>query len=166
MDDEIQREVMRYGIRNSHLTSIAPTGTISLCADNISSGIEPVFSHSYNRKIITPEGPRVETVDDYGLRVFGVKGKTANETSVAEHLAVLSAAAKRVDSAVSKTVNVGENVTFDEFKNVYLTAYKEGCKGVSTFRTNGKREGILTEAPKEEVLACTIDPQTGARSCE
>ena len=96
---------------NSHLLSVAPTGTISLSADNVSSGIEPVFSHSYERTIQTFEGQKIERVEDYGYRVFGVAGKTANELSVFDHVKVLNTASKFVDSACSKTCNVGDEVT-------------------------------------------------------
>ena len=76
---EIRTEIAKHGIRNSHLLSVTPTGTISLSADNVSSGIEPVFSLGYDRTIQTFDGPKVERVDDYGYREFGVKGKTADE---------------------------------------------------------------------------------------
>jgi hypothetical protein len=109
LPEDIRRDIHNYGIRNSHLLSVAPTGTISLSADNVSSGIEPVFSHSYERTIQTFEGPKVERVEDYGYRVFGVKGKTANELSVFDHVKVLNTASRFVDSACSKTCNVGED---------------------------------------------------------
>jgi ribonucleoside-diphosphate reductase alpha chain len=173
LDEEVQEAIAKFGIRNSHLTSIAPTGTISLCADNVSSGIEPVFSHSYDRTIQTFEGPRVETVTDYGLAKLGVKGKTAEQVTLDEHLNVLLVAAKNVDSAVSKTCNVGDQVTFDEFKQLYLKAYEGGAKGCTTFRAAGKRMGILVakteEAAPSDVMegdTCQIDPTTGRRSCE
>lgn len=171
-----------YGLRNSHLLSIAPTGTISLCADNVSSGIEPVFTHEYNRVINTVDGQITETVQDYAYRVWGIKGKTVPELKPEDHIRVLAVAQKYVDSAVSKTVNVGAEVTYDEFKDVYLAAYRAGAKGCTTFRANGKRMGILQESPKEEVgtippsettpdpelsegSACTFDPTTGQRTC-
>lgn len=162
-------EIRRHGTRNSHLISIAPTGTISLTADNVSSGIEPVYSYAYERTIQTPNGPRVETVTDYGVRVFGVKGRTADQCTVADHLRMLEIAQQHVDSAVSKTCNIGDDVTWDEFKDVYMQAWMKGAKGITTFRAAGKRMGILTTKDaetNEEVLACTIDPETGHRSCE
>lgn len=151
----------------SHLTSIAPTGTISLTADNVSSGIEPVFSYGFDRTIQTYDGPRVERVDDYGVRVFGVKGRTADSCTVKEHVDTLIAVSEWIDSAVSKTCNVGDNVTFDEFKDVYVRAWKGGAKGCTTFRVAGKRMGIFAAAPQEgEGAACYIDPETGKKSCE
>lgn len=164
--EDILDGIREHGIRNSHLTSIAPTGSISLAADNVSSGIEPVFSLVYERTINTPDGPRVEQIEDYGSRVFGVEGKTAAQCSIDDHLGVLLSAAKHVDSAVSKTCNVGDEVTWEEFKDVYVRAYEGGAKGITTFRASGKRYGILKEVPKEEGGACYIDPETGKKSCE
>lgn len=176
------RDLIRErGIRNSHLTSIAPTGTISLTADNISSGIEPPYLLEYERTIQTFDGPRIERVQDYGLRNFGVRGLTANEIKAQDHVQVLARAQRFIDSAVSKTCNVGDKVTFDEFKNLYFDAWVKGCKGITTFRAAGKRYGILNavdstknEEPEDVVLiedsdvggACYIDLDTGIRSCE
>lgn len=175
---EIREDIKTYGIRNSHLTSIAPTGTISLTADNVSSGIEPPFLLEYERTIQTFDGPRVERVQDYGVKYFGVTGLTANEISAKDHVAVLANAQKYVDSAVSKTCNVGNDVQFDDFKNLYMDAWINGCKGITTFRAAGKRYGILNavdstknEEPEdvietESAMACYIDVETGQRSCE
>ena len=185
----VKKEIRENGIRNSHLTSIAPTGTISLVADNVSGGIEPVFSHWYDRTIQTFEGPRVERVEDYAFS-RGVKGVASSEISVQDHLEVLALATNYVDSAVSKTCNVGDDVNYEEFKEVYVQAHEMGCKGITTFRASGKRFGILqaveeevksecsTEETQEEsgtkeveqdgttgVVACFIDPQTGQREC-
>ena len=177
---QIRKGIKKHGIRNSHLTSIAPTGTISLVANNVSGGIEPVFSHYYDRTIQTFEGPKVERVSDFAYSQ-GTKGKTANEVTVQEHLEVLALAQHYVDSACSKTCNVGDQVTYEEFKEVYVDAWKMGCKGVTTFRAAGKRYGILNEAVEEkaeaesetqevleenrEVQACFIDPTTGQAEC-
>lgn len=170
--------IAKYGIRNSHLTSIAPTGTISLCADNVSSGIEPVFAYSFDRTVVEFTGPRVETVEDYGARVFGVRGKAASRVTVQEHVAALTVAANRVDSAVSKTCNVPSDIGWEDFKNVYVSAWEGGAKGCTTFRLGGKRSGILvvkddgsdpeTDAPEAEEpeSQCRIDPATGRRECE
>jgi ribonucleoside-diphosphate reductase alpha chain len=167
LDNDVYQLIHDHGIRNSHLTSIAPTGTISLVADNISSGIEPVFSYGFDRTIQTYEGPRIERVDDYGIRVFGVRGKTADECTVDEHLSVLLVASKWMDSAVSKTCNVGDAVSFEDFKDVYWKAWEGGAKGCTTFRAAGKRAGILVAAPEEgQGAACYIDPETGKKTCE
>ena len=165
----VQKLIEYNGLRNSHLTSVAPTGTISLAADNVSSGIEPVFSYGYDRTIQTPDGPKVERVDDYGVRVFGVRGKTTDECTLDDHLNVLLTTQKWIDSAVSKTCNVGDHVSFDEFKDIYMRAYEGGAKGITTFRAAGKRMGILNAAPKSEEnegSACWIDPVSGRKSCE
>lgn len=178
LSKEARDAIAKYGIRNSHLTSIAPTGTISLCADNVSSGIEPVFAYSFDRTVIEFTGPRVETVTDYGARVFGVRGKTANNVTVAEHVAALTTAAQRVDSAVSKTCNVPSDILWEDFKNTYVNAWKGGAKGCTTFRLGGKRSGILVanddkaeaepkpEGTEEGGKACHIDPVTGRRECD
>lgn len=149
LPEHILESMKKYGIRNSHLTSIAPTGTISLSADNISSGIEPVYTHAYTRTIQTFEGPRFEDVEDFGWRTWKVKGKTASELSPEEHVSVLINAQQFVDSACSKTCNVGDDVTWDRFKNIYMMAFDGGCKGVTTFRSAGKRLGILNEVKSE-----------------
>jgi len=180
LPSDVYKLIKENGIRNSHLTSIAPTGTISLCADNVSGGIEPVFSHYYDRTIQTFEGPKVERVEDYAYSM-GVKGKTANETTVQEHLKVLLQAQEYIDSACSKTCNVGDDVTYDEFKQVYVDAWKGRAKGCTTFRLSGKRYGILNETVEEEtkvlgettevaeeegkVEACFFDPITGQKEC-
>jgi len=162
----VQDQIKEYGLRNSHLTSIAPTGTISLTADNVSSGIEPPFSLYYDRTIQEFDGHQIQRVEDYAFK-HGVEGRTANDISADEHLSVLSLVSKYIDSAVSKTCNVGSNVTFDEFKKLYFNAWKQGCKGITTFRADGKRYGILNEVKEEpQAEACFIDPQTGQKSCE
>jgi ribonucleoside-diphosphate reductase alpha chain len=178
---KIRKSIAKHGIRNSHLLSVAPTGTISLSADNVSSGIEPVFSHFYDRTIQTFDGPTIERVDDYGYREFGIKGKTADELSVFDHVRVLNVASRYVDSACSKTCNVGDDVTWEQFKKVYMDAYEGGSSGCTTFRASGKRYGILNASASEDVVedkptekdnfieeggACYFDPATGLRKCE
>jgi len=172
LPDWVQSKIKAQGIRNSHLTSIAPTGTISLTADNVSSGIEPPFSLFYDRTIQLFDGAKTERVEDYAYR-YGVSGKTANEISAQDHLKVLALAQRYIDSACSKTCNVGDHVTFDEFKTLYYDAWKAGCKGITTFRQAGLRYGVLNEV-KPEVAndnategaeACFIDPLTGQKEC-
>jgi ribonucleoside-diphosphate reductase alpha chain len=183
LPSDIRYDIGEYGIRNSHLLSVAPTGTISLSADNVSSGIEPVFSHYYDRTIQTFDGPRVERVEDYGVREFGVKGMAADALSVFDHVRVLNLASKYVDSACSKTCNVGDDVTWEQFKDVYMQAYDGGSSGCTTFRASGKRFGILNASTSEDAAietvvevdafvdekeggACYHDPATGLRTCE
>ncbi len=165
----IQESIREHGIRNSHLTSIAPTGTISISADNVSSGIEPVFSIRYDRTIQTEAGERVVPVIDYARRMHDINGKTAMECTADDHLGVLLEAQKYVDSACSKTCNVSPDMEWDDFKSIYIKAWRGGAKGCTTFNPGGKRFGIL-KAPDEpeaqEPLACYIDEKTGERSCE
>lgn len=166
---ELQTDIAKYGIRNSHLTSIAPTGTISMCADNVSSGIEPVFALRSNRLVNLSDGAHTVVSEDYGLATFGVEGKTCDRVTVQEHLDVLVSAAERVDSAVSKTCNVPSDISWPDFKGLYVQAYQRGAKGCTTYRVGGKRDGILTAANDNEDVAgaaCVYDPSTGVRSCE
>ncbi len=183
LPDDIRDLIRTHGLRNSHLLSVAPTGTISLSADNVSSGIEPVFSHYYDRTIQQFDGSKVERVEDYAYKHYGVKGRTADELSPEEHVDMLVIASRYVDSACSKTCNIGSDVTWDQFKEVYMRAYDGGASGCTTFRANGKRFGILNaaaaeedvqvqEQPKDDFVsesegaACYFDPATGLRTCE
>ena len=179
LSPEVQAGIAKHGIRNSHLTSIAPTGTISLTADNVSSGVEPVFEYSFDRDIRIHGSTRAEKVVDYGVREFGVRGKRSADVTVQEHLAVLVVASRHVDSAVSKTCNVSGETSWDEFKQLYVDAWRQGCKGCTTFRTDGRRLGIFTVAEDdtqpadddvvghvEEDLSCRVDPASGRRDCD
>lgn len=174
LPDEVRSAVHRNGIRNSHLTSIAPTGTISFCADYVSSGIEPVFEYEGRRLVNMPEGQITVDVSDYGFREFGVRGVLSHEVTAQQHIDVLAAASELVDSAVSKTCNVGGSMAWDDFKALYVQAWERGCKGCTTFNKDGKRMGVLLgkEDPDEtssEVAeaeaACYVDPETGRREC-
>lgn len=168
LDPAVQDRIKRHGIRNSHLTSIAPTGTISLCADNVSSGLEPVFSYTTQRPINTPNGPKIFTVEDYGYKFLGVEGRTTPEIAANEHVAVLAVAQAQVDSSVSKTCNIDGSMAWDDFKNIYFKSWELGAKGCTTFNIDGKRMALLTAIPKkpeEEFATCTIDPETGLKEC-
>lgn len=166
MPSDVQALIEKHGIRNSHLVSIAPTGTISLTMDNVSSGLEPVFEHEQLRKIRFPEGERDVTLQDYGYGRLGVKGRKMEEVTLQQHIDVLTAVSRSVDQSVSKTINVGASVTWDEFQDIYMQAYNAGCKSCTTFRITGKKGGILSKAEPvaEEGMACTIGPD-GQREC-
>lgn len=170
LPQDVQDLIEDYGLRNSHLTSIAPTGTISLTADNISSGCEPVFSYVTQRPVNTPSGQELVEVEDYGLSVFGVRGKTADQVTAQEHIAVLTTAQKWVDSAVSKTCNMDGSMSWEDFKALYMTAWEGGAKGCTTFNIDGKRMALLTGKKTEDMddrqgESCQIDPVTGRREC-
>ena len=167
---DIRGRLAQHGIRNALLTSIAPTGTISLLAGNVSSGIEPVFAFSYTRKVLQPDGSkREETVEDYAVRVFRDRfGEDAalpdyfvNAQTLAprDHLAVQAAAQPLIDSAISKTINVPAAISFEAFKDVYRAAYQEGCKGCTTYRPNAVTGSVLSveepadAAPMQAALA-------------
>jgi ribonucleoside-diphosphate reductase alpha chain len=173
LNEDVRHSIKKNGIRNSHLTSIAPTGTISMSCDNISSGIEPVFSYRTDRPINTPNGQMIMRLDDYGVRFLGVKGRICDEVSVQDHVNVLITASQWVDSAVSKTCNLDGSVPWDDFKGVYMRAWEGGAKGCTTFNKDGKRFALLTSSEdtlnssKEETMneTCRIDLETGRREC-
>ena len=166
---DIQDLIKRYGIRNSHLTSIAPTGTISFTADNISSGVEPVFANQLDRTVQTEQGPIIVPLKDYVYNTYGLRNVVADDLSTDDHLDMQIAVQPFVDSAVSKTINVSEKVKFEEFKDIYMKAWRGKLKGCTTFRLAGKRYGILNKVePLEEPIegaACFIDPSTGNKEC-
>ena len=167
LPDEIQWQIEKYGIRNSHLTSIAPTGTISMCADNVSSGLEPVFAYSLTRPVNTPSGVQIQKIDDYGAAFLNSRGRLAEEVTAKEHVEVLVTAQQYVDSSVSKTINMdGKTMPWSDFKDIYKTVWESGGKGCSTFNKSGKRMALLSkEEPGDESDFCVINPETGAKSC-
>ena len=160
LDDDVQAAIAGRGIRNALLTSVAPTGTISLVADNVSSGVEPVFALAYTRKVLQPDGTRTEEeVSDYALRCFRAQFGddaalpahfvTAQDLTPAEHVRMQAAVQRHVDSAISKTVNVPEDISFEAFQAVYLDAYRSGCKGCTTYRPNTITGSVLEVKPAE-----------------
>jgi ribonucleoside-diphosphate reductase alpha chain len=174
LPDHIREGIREHGLRNGLLLSIAPTGTISLCADNVSAGIEPTFSHEIMRDVMLQGGKRSVRLQDWALAKHGFHCTKADEVSVTDHVKVLCAAQHYIDSAVSKTCNVGDTVTYEEFKQVYMQAYDGGAKGCTTFRMSGKRAGIMRDMQKAkeqleqeiaEGAACYIDLETGQKSC-
>jgi len=158
LDADVRAAIEAHGIRNALLTSIAPTGTISLVADNVSSGIEPVFALAYTRKVLQPDGSRTEEeVSDYALRQFrALHGEaaplpayfvTAQDLAPEEHVRMQATLQRHVDSAISKTVNVPEDIAFEAFQAVYLDAYRSGCKGCTTYRPNAITGSVLEVKP-------------------
>jgi ribonucleoside-diphosphate reductase alpha chain len=154
LDEEIRARIAQNGIRNALLTSIAPTGTISLFADNVSSGIEPVFSFRHTRSVLMPDGShREEEVTDYAYRLFRrLKGELAplpdyfvdaQVLAPADHVVMQATVQKYVDSSISKTINLPAEIPFDQFKDVYLQAYALGCKGCTTYRPNEVTGAVL-----------------------
>jgi len=155
LPQDIRDAIAAHGIRNALVTSIAPTGTISLFAGNVSSGIEPVFAYSYKRRVLQPDGTRTgENVEDHAYRAFRAQFGdaalpdyfvNAQTLSPDDHLRVQAAAQKYVDSSISKTINVPAEISFDAFKDVYLSAYEMGCKGCTTYRPNAVTGAVLEE---------------------
>ena len=157
LDDDVRAAIDASGVRNALLTSVAPTGTISLLAGNVSSGVEPVFSYSYTRNVLMPDGTRrAETVDDHAYLLFRrLKGDSAplpdyfvdaQSLRPADHLTVQAQAQAFVDSSISKTINCPEEMEFDDFKDVYTRAYDLGCKGCTTYRPNPVTGAVLERA--------------------
>ncbi len=167
----LHKEIMQHGIRNALVTSIAPTGTISLYADNISSGIEPIFALEYTRKTLQPDGSRhEEIITDYAVRLWYQLNPgqplppqfvTAQDLKVDAHLAMQAAVQDYVDSSISKTINVPEEYPFDDFAEIYLKAYQAGCKGCTTYRPSGTRGSVLEVtgkvSPQVETAQATVD---------
>ncbi|GAA6206876.1 adenosylcobalamin-dependent ribonucleoside-diphosphate reductase [Cognatishimia sp. WU-CL00825] len=154
LDDDLKADIAKHGIRNALLTSIAPTGTISLYAGNVSSGIEPVFAYAYTRKVLQKDGSRTEEeVVDYAVKLwrekFGDKELpdyfvNAQTLAPLDHVRMQSAAQKWIDSSISKTINCPEDISFDAFKDVYMEAWDTGCKGCTTYRPNDITGSVLT----------------------
>lgn len=168
MDDEVRDAVTKYGIRNALLTSIAPTGTISLYAGNVSSGIEPVFAFAYTRKLLQKDGSRTEEeIEDYTVKLwrerFGDTALpdyfvTAQTLPPAAHVRMQAAAQKWVDSSISKTINCPEDISFNDFKDIYMQAWDSGCKGCTTYRPNDITGSVLTVSEKVDTKLADAAP--------
>jgi len=183
LPEEIRGRIREHGIRNSHLISIAPTGTISLFAGNVSSGLEPVFALSYTRRVRKGTGDDYEEhqVSDYACRLFQqLQPKapqmpdffiTSDRVCPREHVDIQARLQRFVDSSISKTINVPKDLPFDEFKDIYLYAYEQGCKGCTTFRPSDYITGVLQRdedkkpaaKQEEEMIAATNELETVPR---
>ena len=161
LPEAIRAQIKKHGIRNSHLLSIAPTGTVSLAfADNASNGIEPPFSWTYNRKKRTADGGNAfYTVEDHAYRLYkALHGAdaalpeyfvSALEMTAAEHVAMMRIVQPYIDTAISKTVNIPADYPFEDFKNLYMESWKAGLKGCATYRPNDTLGAVLSvDAPK------------------
>ena len=160
MDEDVRAAIAKHGIRNALLTSIAPTGTISLYAGNVSSGIEPVFAYAYTRKVLQPDGSRTEEeVVDYAVQMWrDLKGDAplpdhfvnAQTLAPLDHVRMQAAAQKWIDSSISKTINCPEDIAFEDFKSVYMEAWDSGCKGCTTYRPNDVTGSVLSVSEGSE----------------
>ena len=169
LPQDIRNGIVEHGIRNALLTSIAPTGTISLYAGNVSSGIEPIFAYAYTRKVLQKDGTRTEEeVVDYAVAKWReVKGDadlpdyfvSAQTLAPTDHVKMQAVAQKYVDSSISKTINVPEDISFDDFRQVYLDAYDMGCKGCTTYRPNAVTGSVL-EVSEPDPEPAQIVPMT------
>ena len=175
LDEETRELIAEHGLRNGCLTSIAPTGTTSLLAGNVSSGIEPVFAYSYTRRIRQADGStREEQVEDYGMRVWRqVKGDappppelfvSAQTLAPSDHLTMQAAAQALIDSSISKTVNCPEDMSFEDFADVYIEGYHLACKGLTTYRPNAVTGSVLSVGgPKADPLPQKLEELLPAR---
>ncbi|WP_334061071.1 adenosylcobalamin-dependent ribonucleoside-diphosphate reductase [Limimaricola cinnabarinus] len=174
MDKDVRDAIAKHGIRNALLTSIAPTGTISLYAGNVSSGIEPVFAYAYTRKVLQKDGSRTEEeVVDYAVQAwrekFGDKELpdyfvNAQTLAPMDHVKMQAAAQKWIDSSISKTINCPEDISFEAFKDVYMEAYETGCKGCTTYRPNDITGSVLSvsePAKAPEAKSAPAEPTGG-----
>jgi len=169
MDADVRDAIAKHGIRNALLTSIAPTGTISLYAGNVSSGIEPVFAYGYTRKVLQKDGSRSEEeVVDYAVQMwrekFGDKELpdyfvNAQTLDPLDHVRMQAAAQKWIDSSISKTINCPKDIPFEAFKDVYLEAWNSGCKGCTTYRPNDVTGSVLSVSEGSDA---TPEADTGA----
>ena len=162
MDEDVREAIRTHGIRNALLTSIAPTGTISLYAGNVSSGIEPVFAYAYTRKVLQKDGSRTEEeVVDYAVRMWrDLHGDAplpdyfvnAQTLPPLDHVRMQAAAQKWIDSSISKTINCPEDISFDDFQQVYMAAWDQGCKGCTTYRPNAVTGSVLSVTTTSEAV--------------
>ncbi len=159
LPEDIRGLIAQHGIRNALLTSIAPTGTISLFAGNVASGIEPVFAWTHTRNVLLPDGTRrAETVENFAYRLYReIHGADAplpdyfvdaQTLAPADHLAIQAAAQREIDSSISKTINCPEDLAFEDFKDIYAQAYALGCKGCTTYRPNAITGAVLEARPR------------------
>ena len=171
LPEQLREAIRRHGIRNSHLLSIAPTGTISLAfADNASNGIEPPYSWTYLRKKRTADGgTRSYEVADHAWRLYRQAGHdmdalppqfvTALEMRALDHLRMVQAVQPFIDTAISKTVNVPEDYPYDDFRDLYLEAWRAGLKGLATYRPNTVLGSVLSAAPQPPQTPSQIEPE-------
>jgi ribonucleoside-diphosphate reductase alpha chain len=165
LDADVQQAIRTHGIRNSHLLSIAPTGTVSLAfADNASNGIEPPFSWTYQRKKREADGSTsTYAVEDHAWRMYKQLGGSVDSLppwfvsalamSAQDHIAMMAAVQPFVDTAISKTVNVPAAYPYDSFKDLYLQAWQARLKGLATYRPNAILGSVLSETPAAPALA-------------
>jgi ribonucleoside-diphosphate reductase alpha chain len=160
LDAGTKQSIRNNGIRNSHVTSVAPTGTISLYAGNVSSGGEPIFAPSYTRKVLQKDGSKKsQVVEDYAVSLWTQMHPskdmpdalvTAQDLTPEAHVKMQAAMQRHVDSSISKTVNLPEDISFDDFKEVYMLAYDLGCKGCTTYRPNDVTGSVISvDTPSE-----------------
>ncbi|MDO9466135.1 MAG: adenosylcobalamin-dependent ribonucleoside-diphosphate reductase [Thiobacillus sp.] len=166
LPDDIREAIAANGLRNSHLLAIAPAGTISLLANNCSSGIEPIFAGEAERRVLQPDGSyRTHAVLDYALQRWRAQGNSgvpptfveARQLDPLAHLAMQATLQPYVDNAISKTINVAADMPFERFADLYRQAHALGLKGCTVFRPNAVTGAILSEPAAERVQCCGIE---------
>ncbi len=173
LDKDVRKAIARHGIRNGCLTSIAPTGTISLFAGNVSSGIEPVFDWRMLRRIREASGAiREEVLEDYAYALYRRGGGsmdalpdafvTADDLAPRDHLRMQAAVQRHVDSSISKTINCPVDIPFADFVSVYREAYDLGLKGCTTYRPNPVTGAVLSPAEAAPAAPASLPPEAAA----
>jgi len=159
----IRQGIAEHGIRNSHLLAVAPTGSISLLANNVSNGLEPAFADRYQRRVLTPEGPQNHEIENYAVRLWKLEHSertlppafvTTFELSPRAHLRMQAAIQRSVDNAISKTVYLPEDFPFSEMESLYRQAYDMGLKGCTTYRPNPITGAVIS--PTEPLMASAV----------
>jgi ribonucleoside-diphosphate reductase alpha chain len=166
LPEDIRDGIAESGLRNSHLLAIAPTGSISLLANNISSGVEPIYDLTFTRRIVEPDGEySMHSVDDFAWRLWCAEHEqskapacfvTAREISPQAHLQMQAVLQPYVDQAISKTINVSEEAAFSDFKDLYHCAYEMGLKGCTTYRANPVTGEVLS-LDQDNIHCCVIE---------
>ncbi len=168
LPDDIRDAIAQSGIRNSHLIAIAPTGTISLLANNVSSGVEPVFAYEGKRRVLDREGnPESRQSINYAYALWRSQQtagtrlpahfRTAQEISPEQHLQMQAILQPLVDNSISKTINVPEEISKNDFASIYTRAYELGLKGCTVFRPNAVRGTVLSRSPDDSIPGCPLE---------
>ena len=176
LDADVRDAIAKHGVRNGLVGSVAPTGTISLLADNVSSGLEPIYSPSYTRKLLEPDGNRrTVTVTDFGVAAY--RRMTGDDSALPPafidteslspqaHVAMQAAVQRYIDASVSKTINVPADIPFERFKDVYREAYDAGCKGCTTYRPNPTTGAVLETGDTTQTNDPGLDADVPCHVC-
>lgn len=178
LPEKLKSDIKTYGCRCSRLLSIAPTGTMSLLLNNVSGGCEPLFLLEYDRKIkVSSEETITETIESYSWRKYKEKFghtlvenkpdffETTEDLNVEDHINMQAVLQKYICTAISKTINVPENYSYDDFKDIYLKAYDKGIKGCTTYRPNNILGSVLSKKSDSNICADEKRPKSIVPNC-